>query len=90
MAHVSPGRSFDQFWKWLKSRREAPTLGQRRRVFGKLEGESLILTSSEGKKYSVSRETAEAYCREAARKKFEGLLANKRWVAALYRSFLED
>jgi len=89
MAKVPPSRSLDQFWKWLKSRREAPTLGQRSRVFGQVQGDSLILMSSEVKEYSVSRETAEAYCREAARKKFHGLVANKRWVAALHRNFLD-
>ena len=90
MAASSPSKAFDQFWKWLKSQRRAPTLGCQSHVFGKVEGDALVITSSEGKSYTVSREAAGNYCREALKKKFEGLVANNRWVAALYRDFLES
>ena len=89
MAASSSSWAFDQLWRWLKSRRRATTLGRRSHVFGKVEGDALVITSSEGKGYGVSREAAGNYCREASKKKFEGLVANKRWVAALHRDFLE-
>jgi frataxin-like iron-binding protein CyaY len=90
MAAPSSTKAFDQFWKWLKSRRKAPTLGHQSHVFCKVEGGALVIRSSEGKSYIVSRQAAGNYCWEASKKKFDGLVANKRWVAALYRDFLES
>jgi hypothetical protein len=90
MACAYPEKSFDQFWKWLGSRRKAQTLAGRSHVWGEVDGELIILTSSRKKHHSVGRDTADLYCREAVKRNFEGLTGNKRWIAALYSKFLQN
>ena len=87
----STNPAFNGFWDWLRTERLVPTLAGQSTVKGCTDSKQLYITTSNNEEISpILKVTVAKYCTESLEKRFEGLEANIRWVAAFLKEYLDD